>query len=130
MKKILIIEDDKFLNSAYRLKLLKTGYDFKIAYDGEEALSLMESYAPDLILLDIVIPKKDGFETLKAIKAHDKWKDIPVIIVSNLGQEEDIERGIKLGALSYFVKTSHTLEEIMHAIDTQLSSEKTQNPNA
>src|SRR6185295_12837886 len=109
MNKILIVEDDKFLANAYRVKLTKSGFDIRIAYDGEEALSLIDEFNPELILLDLVLPKKDGFTVLEELKKSSKWQSIPVIIASNLGQSEDIDKGMKLGANGYIIKTDLSL---------------------
>lgn len=115
--KILIAEDDNYLVNAYRVKLTKAGYEIKIALDGNEALNALESFAPDLIVLDLVMPKKDGFATLEEIKKNDKWKNIPVIIASNLGQKEDIDRGMKLGATDFIVKSEMSLNDLIAKIN-------------
>ncbi len=122
MKKILIVEDDNFLANAYRVKLSKAGFDIKNAYDGVEALSLLQTYTPDLILLDIVMPKKDGFTTLEEIKKNESLKNIPVILASNLGQKEDIEKGLKLGAIDFFVKTDFSLNNLIEKINKILAT--------
>lgn len=121
MKKILIVEDDTYLANAYRVKLAKAGFEIKNAFDGEEALTVLQTYTPDLILLDIVMPKKDGFATLEEIKANKKLKDIPVIIASNLGQKEDRDRGAKLGASDFFVKIDLTLNNLIEKINVLLN---------
>lgn len=115
--KILIAEDDNYLVNAYRVKLIKAGYEIKIALDGNEALNALESFTPDLIVLDLVMPKKDGFATLEEIKKNDKWKNIPVIIASNLGQKEDIDRGMKLGATDFIVKSEMSLNDLIAKIN-------------
>lgn len=115
--KILIAEDDNYLVNAYRVKLTKAGYEIKIALDGNEALMALESFAPDLIVLDLVMPKKDGFATLEEIKKNDKWKNIPIIIASNLGQKEDIDRGMKLGATDFIVKSEMSLNDLIAKIN-------------
>lgn len=115
--KILIAEDDNYLVNAYRVKLTKAGYEIKIALDGNEALMALESFTPDLIVLDLVMPKKDGFATLEEIKKNDKWKNIPVIIASNLGQKEDIDRGMKLGATDFIVKSEMSLNDLIAKIN-------------
>lgn len=122
MKKILIVEDDTYLANAYRVKLTKAGFEIKNAFDGEEALSILETFTPDLILLDIVMPKKDGFATLEAIKADEKLKSIPVILASNLGQKEDMDKGMKLGASDFFVKTDFTLNNLIEKINKKLGN--------
>jgi len=120
MKKILVVEDDTYLANAYRVKLGKAGFEVKNAFDGDEALSLLQTFIPDLILLDIVMPKKDGFATLQEIKSNEKWKNIPIILVSNLGQKEDREKGMKLGASEFFIKTDFTLNDLIQKIDSMI----------
>ncbi|MBI2049376.1 response regulator [Candidatus Roizmanbacteria bacterium] len=122
MKKILVVEDDNFLANAYRVKLNKAGFEVKNAYDGIEALSVLRTYIPDLILLDIVMPKKDGFATLEEIKKQDQLKNIPVILASNLGQKEDMDRGLKLGAIEFFVKTEFSLNNLIEKINKILNT--------
>ena len=120
MSKILIAEDAKFLSSAYRVKLAKEGFEVKIAENGTDLLEQLKTYTPDLIILDLVMPNKDGFEVLKEIKANDKWKMIPVIIASNLGQKDDIDQGLALGANDYIVKTDLSLSGLIAKIKTYL----------
>src|SRR5574337_1963624 len=98
MKKILIAEDDATLANAYRLKMSKADFDVRLVGDGEAVLAELGVFVPDLILLDLVMPKKDGFATLQELRANDHWKKIPVILASNLGQNEDIQKGKDLGA--------------------------------
>jgi two-component system, OmpR family, alkaline phosphatase synthesis response regulator PhoP len=119
MKKILIVEDDKFLNNAYKIKFTKAGYEVKVATDGNEALKVMSEFTPDIILLDLMMPIKDGFATLEEIRANPNWKNIPVIIASNLGQQEDIQRGIGLGATDFIIKSDMSMESLMAKV-TQL----------
>jgi two-component system response regulator VicR len=121
MKKILVAEDDKFLVNVLLSKLSKEGFEVIHAFDGEEALAKVCEKKPDLVLLDLVIPVKDGFEVLKEIKADEALKDIPVIILSNLGQDEDIKRGQELGAEDYLVKTNLSLGEVVEKIKQHLS---------
>lgn len=120
-KKLLIVEDDQFTLNAYSVKLKSAGFEIKTALDGSEALEILNSYNPDLILMDLVMPKKDGFTFLSEIKKNDRLKNIPVIIASNLGQNEDITRGIKLGAVDYVVKPDLTLNELISKIKTILN---------
>lgn len=129
MKKILVVEDDNFLANAYRVKLTKAGFEVKNAYDGDEATSMLETFTPDLILLDIVMPKKDGFTTLKELKATEQWKNIPVILASNLGQKEDKDKGIKLGAYDFFIKTDFSLNTLIEKINSILQTLPNQNPS-
>ncbi len=122
MKKILVVEDDTYLANAYRVKLSKAGFEVKSAFDGDEALELMQTFIPDLILLDIVMPKKDGFATLQEIKANEKWKNIPVILATNLGQKEDREKGVQLGASAFITKTDLSLNDLIQKIQSTLNT--------
>ena len=112
-KKIFIAEDDQFLSNAYRVKLTKEGFDVKIVDDGQELMTLLKVEQPSLIILDILMPVKDGFETLKEIKADASLKNIPVIIASNLGQKNDIDQGLSLGAVDYIIKSDLSLEDLV-----------------
>ena len=121
MAKILVSEDDQFLSNAYRVKLTKAGFEVKIATDGKETLNELKNFTPDLIILDLVMPIMDGFTALEEIKKNDKTKNIPVIIASNLGQKEDIERGIKLGAVDYIIKSDLSLDALIAKINKIIS---------
>lgn len=121
MKKILIVEDDKFLAIIYRVKLTKEGFETKIAQDGEEASKILESYVPDLILLDLVMPRKDGFTLLQEIKNNKKWHLIPIIVASNLGQKEDTEKAIKMGVDDYIIKTDLSMDDLIIKINSILT---------
>ncbi len=115
-KKITIAEDDQFLSNAYRVKLTKEGYNVKMVADGQELIDSLKTDKPDLIILDLLMPKKDGFEALKEIKANPNLKNVPVIIASNLGQTNDIDQGMKLGASDYIVKSDLSLEDLVKKI--------------
>jgi len=119
-KTILIVEDDKFLRELIAQKLLKEGYNISEAIDGEEGIKKIKTEKPDLILLDLILPGIDGFEVLSRMKADEKLAEIPVIILSNLGQREEIERGLKLGANDYMIKAHFTPREIIDKIKTVL----------
>ncbi len=118
MKKILVAEDDKFLASAYRVKLTKAGYETRIASDGKEALQALKSFAPDLIILDLIMPMMDGFSVLEELKKNETWKGIPVLVASNLGESEDIVRATKLGAMDYIVKTDLSMKKLLEKIQS------------
>jgi two-component system, OmpR family, alkaline phosphatase synthesis response regulator PhoP len=120
MKKILVAEDDKYLSTAYKLKLSKSGFDVRIAADGVEVMTVLNEFVPDIVLLDLMMPNKDGFETLKEIKSQDKWKNIPVIVASNLGQAGDIDRATQLGAIDYVIKSDLSMEELLNKINSHL----------
>ena len=113
MTKVLIAEDDRFLSSAYKMKLTKEQFDVELAFDGEEAVEKARSFSPDIIILDLIMPKKDGFETLKDLSNDPKLKTIPVIVSSNLGQKEDIDKALSLGARDYFVKSDISLNDLI-----------------
>ncbi len=114
--KILVAEDDKFLANAYRIKLLKAGFTVEVVSDGNELLSKLDSFSPDLILLDLIMPVKDGFASLIELKKGE-YKNIPVIIASNLGQSEDVKKGLSMGAIDYIVKSDTSLEELIKKIN-------------
>jgi DNA-binding response OmpR family regulator len=115
-KKILVIEDDKFLRELISQKLLKEGYDIAEAMDGEKGVEAIKAENPDLILLDLILPGIDGFEVLSRIKSDPNMSGIPVIILSNLGQKDDIEKGLKMGAVDYLIKAHFTPNEIVEKI--------------
>lgn len=115
-KKILIIEDDVFLRELISRKIVSEGYDIKQASDGEDGLRELKNEAPDLILLDLILPGIDGFEVLMRVKKDSELAHIPVIILSNLGQKEDIEKGLKLGAVDYLIKAHFTPQEIIEKV--------------
>lgn len=119
-KKILIIEDDKFLRELIAQKLSKEGFEISEAVDGEKGLTKIKEGGPDLILLDLILPGIDGFEVLSKAKSDPKLSSIPVIILSNLGQKDEIEKGLKLGAVDYLVKAHFTLGEIIEKIKKSL----------
>jgi len=119
-KKILVIEDDKFLRELISQKLLKEGYEISEAIDGEEGLKKVKEEKPDLVLLDLILPGIDGFEVLSEIKDDPILAQIPVIILSNLGQKEDVEKGLRLGAVDYLIKAHFTPGEIVEKINNAL----------
>ena len=115
-KKVLIIEDDKFLRELIAKKLAKDGYEVSEAVDGEEGVKKTKETKPDLILLDLILPEMDGFEVLSKIKGDPAFSSTPVIILSNLGQKEDVEKGLKMGATDYLIKAHFTPGEIVEKI--------------
>jgi DNA-binding response OmpR family regulator len=119
-KKILIIEDDKFLRELIAQKIVKEGYDISEAIDGEEGIKKIKEEKPDMVLLDLILPGIDGFEVLSKMKEDPFLAQIPVIILSNLGQKDDIEKGLKLGAADYLIKAHFTPGEIIEKIKTIL----------
>jgi len=119
-KKILIIEDDEFLSQLISKKISEEGFAVSLAIDGEDGIKKIEKGMPDLILLDLLLPKIDGFEVLSRIKSDPATSPIPVVILSNLGKEEEINKGLKLGATDYLVKAQLTPEEIVEKIKSVL----------
>lgn len=114
---VMIIEDDKFLREGlYGRKLRDAGFQVEAVENGEQALKMLSMMTPDIIMLDLVLPGMDGFEILQKIREGEKTKNIPVIVVSNLGQQEDIDRVMKLGATDFMVKANFTLDEIAERI--------------
>ncbi|MCK9578456.1 response regulator [bacterium] len=120
MPKILLIEDDKFLRELMAKKLMNMNYEVSVAVDGEEGIQKIKEEKPDLVLLDLILPGINGFEVLEKAKADAETVDIPVIILSNLGQGEDIERGLKLGAKDFLVKAHFTPQEIIEKLQTYI----------
>ncbi len=118
--KILIIEDDKFFQNFYLIKLQEKGFQVDIASDGEEGLDKIKNNKPDLILLDIILPKKDGFEVLSSIANDNNLKNIPVLVFSTLGQESDIEKAKKLGAKDYVNKSFFDFDILFNKIVSNL----------
>lgn len=119
-RRVLIIEDDTFLRELISQKLSKEGYSIIEAIDGEEGVKKTKEEKPEIILLDLILPGIDGFEVLSQIKGDQTTSSIPVIILSNLGQKEDIERGLKLGAVDYLIKAHFTPGEIIEKVKTVL----------
>lgn len=115
-KTVLLVEDDEMLNAMYKAKFEKEGYTVLTAFNGGEGIKTALAQHPDVILLDIIMPKMDGFVALKKIKKNEELKNIPVILLTNLGQEEDIKKGKDLGATDYFIKANHTPQEVVDKV--------------
>jgi len=119
-KNILIVEDDQFLRELIGQKLVSKKYRIIEAEDGEKAIKKIKKDKPNLILLDLILPGIDGFEVLAQIKTDPSLSEIPIIILSNLGQKDDIEKGLKMGANDYLIKAHFTPEEVVEKIRTIL----------
>ncbi len=117
IKKIIVIEDEQILLRALNVELLSQGFEVLSAKDGETGLRLINEEKPGLVLLDLILPKMHGFEVLKAIKSNEDTREIAVIILSNLGQDSDIKKGLELGAEGYFIKASTDLSELSKKIN-------------
>ena len=111
--KVLIVDDDVFLLDMYSIKFKESGFSVEIAKNGEDALAKAKSLNPDIILLDIVMPKMDGFDVLREIKQNNIAPNAVIFILTNLGQKEDVDRGLKLGANDYIVKAHFTPSEVV-----------------
>lgn len=113
---ILIVEDDKFLVDIFATRLKSAGYNVLVANDGESGLQVATEHHPHLILLDVIMPQMDGYEVLAKLKQQDMTKDIPVILLTNLGHEEDVEKGLKSGAAGYMIKAQYTPTEVLNKV--------------
>ena len=113
---LLVVEDDEFLVKMYESGLTKEGFDVTTAGNGEEGLQKAGEIKPDLILLDLIMPKMDGFTCLEKLKEDNAIKRIPVVILSNLGQDSDIKRGMEMGAEGYLIKTDFTVKQVAEKV--------------
>jgi CheY-like chemotaxis protein len=120
MGKILIVEDDKVIQNMYKIKFTNAGHEVKTASNGEEGLSLMRSFSPDIVFMDLMMPVMDGFTALTTAKADSQIKDIPVIILTNLSQSEDAEKTTKMGAVDFLVKSNLTPTQVLEKANQYL----------
>lgn len=116
MKKILLVEDDLFLIDLYTTKLEQEGFSVEVSNDGEDCLRRIKENIPDLVLLDIVLPNVDGWEILQKIRNDEKFKDLKIVILSNLSQKEEIEKGLKFNVEKYLVKAHYTPTEVVEEV--------------
>ena len=123
VQRILLAEDDRFLRKAAEATLRQHGFTVLTAVDGEEALRLARAERPDLILLDLIMPKLQGFEVLRSLKQDPATSPIPVIVFSNLGQERDIRQAMEAGAAEYVIKVNLTLHDLVKRIEHLLEQE-------
>jgi len=121
-KHVLLVEDDPFLSSLLKNRLTKENVEVQYARDGQEALDILQTLKPDLILLDLILPKKSGFEVMEGIRQDPQLSAAPIIIISNLGQPEDIQRGQELGAIEYFIKAKTSIDDLIGNIMGFLAS--------
>jgi DNA-binding response OmpR family regulator len=119
-KFILVAEDDPFYGNIFKTKLTWEGYDVILAVNGEETIRQVKMRKPDLLLLDLIMPVKDGFAALGEIKCDPDLKSIKVVVISNLSQEEDIVKAKTLGADDYFVKTNISIQEMLEKVKQQV----------
>jgi DNA-binding response OmpR family regulator len=120
MSNILITEDEDILVRSLQDNLAAEGYTIDTAMNGEEAVEKIKKNKPDLILLDLLMPKKDGFYVLGELKNNPEWKSIPVIVLSNLGEDTSIKRAMEMGANDYFVKSQHPIDEVIKKVKEYL----------
>jgi DNA-binding response OmpR family regulator len=122
-RRVLLADDDRYLRRAAEARLRQQGFTVLTAADGEEALQVALAELPDIILLDLIMPKVQGFEVLRALKQAESTSAIPVIILSNLGQESDRAQCLESGAAAYFVKANLSLQELVRTVQATLDQE-------
>ncbi|MBI4050161.1 MAG: response regulator [Candidatus Doudnabacteria bacterium] len=122
--RVLVVEDEEILLAALKEELSGGGYEVEGALDGVEGLEKTKSFKPDLILLDLVMPKMDGMEMLQKLKADAETRDVPVVILTNLSDYERISEALSLGAMDYLVKANYKLEDLLDKVRTVLTRSK------
>lgn len=120
MEHVLIVEDEEFLVRAVKDNLISEGCTVSVAMDGEAVFEEIKKKKPALILLDLLLPKKNGFDVLKELKSSPEWQLIPVVVLSNLGEDSEIKRALDLGASDYFVKSQHPIQEVVEKVKEYL----------
>lgn len=122
-KTVLIVEDDSFLSDMYQTKFSVSGYNVLLAQNGMQCLELLRNntIAPDIALLDVVMPKMDGLELLELLKKDDRTKNIPVILLTNLGQDKDVKKGLEMGADMYLIKAHYTPSQVVEKVEEILN---------
>ncbi|MBI2099387.1 response regulator [Candidatus Uhrbacteria bacterium] len=114
--KLLIVEDEEVLARVLKEKFERENFEVDVASDGEEAMTNISKFVPDVVLLDLILPKKHGLEVLADLKADEEFKKIPVIVLTNLDTDEDIKKALALGADDYFVKVQHPIDEVVEKV--------------
>lgn len=114
---LLVVEDDEHLAEVYQMKFEKRNFDVKVARSGQEAFVILDTFTPEVIILDLVMKEIDGFEVLLELKKNEKWANIPVIIASNLGQKDNLDEAMSLGASEYVIKSDSTLENLARLVE-------------
>lgn len=120
--RVAIIEDEEILLKVLKEKFEKANFDVTTAINGEEAASVIRKHHPDIIILDLVLPQKSGFEVLRELKSDAELKTTPIIVLSNLGQDDDIKKALREGADDYLVKTQHPINEVIEKVKDRLLS--------
>ena len=121
--RVLFVEDDPTVAQMYRLKLELDGYQVIMAKDGEEGLRLANEVDPDIVFLDIRLPKVDGFTVLEGLRGRDRTRNVPVVILSNYGEQELVDKGLRLGALEYLIKSQTTPANLSRGVENWLREE-------
>ncbi|MCH7597466.1 response regulator [Patescibacteria group bacterium] len=124
-RKILLVEDDKFISRAYGDGLKRAGFEVTIATNGKEALEKMSNEPPQLLLLDLVMPIMNGFEVLEEINLSSIFKKIPIIVLSNLGQESDVKKAKELGAVDYLIKSNLSMKQVIEKVKFYIAKSNT-----
>lgn len=122
--RILIVEDEITLARVLQEKFEKEGFQVQVIKDGESVMGALKKDKPDIVLLDLILPKKHGLDVLKELKADSELAEIPVLVLSNLDSDEDIKNALSLGAVDYFVKAQHPIKEIVEKVNNYLVSSK------
>lgn len=120
MNKILLAEDDKFIARAYKDGLEDAGFEVDVADNGVVTMEKLKQEKPDILLLDLIMPEKDGFEVLKEIKQDESLEEVPVLVISNLGQKSDINKAKELGAVDYLIKSDHSMKDVIATVKEYL----------
>ena len=118
--KVLLVEDDKMILDMYTLKFVQEGYKVVQAENGKDGLAMAKKENPDVILLDIILPQMDGFSVLKKLKSDSATKNFPVILLTNLGQDGDVKKGLELGAIDYLIKANYTPSQVVEKVKSLL----------
>lgn len=125
MNHVLVVEDEEFLVRALKDNLVAEGCSVSVATDGEEVVERLKEKKPSLILLDLLLPKKNGFDVLRDLKSNPEYQYIPVVVLSNLGEDVEIKRALELGASDYFVKSQHPIQEVIEKVQEYLHGKGT-----
>jgi len=116
MKTVFVVEDDPFILDIYTTKLRESGFSVESSSNGQDCIKKVQEVKPDLVLLDIVLPGLDGWEIIREIKKQGEFKDLPIVILSNLSQKQEVEKGLDLGAVKYLIKSNYTPGEVVDEI--------------
>lgn len=119
-KKVLLVEDEEIMINLLKKKLVQEGYEVSIAKNGEEGLSMMKEVKPDIILLDIIMPKMSGFEVMEEMRKDTELKKIPIVVISNSGQPVELDKAKELGARDWLIKTEFDPQEVIEKVIRQI----------